>query len=437
MATSQENMTPCTPKAMFSQPGAVGPGAYELHWRLPQRTAEADTVTVSLRGEPASAVQGAVRSVPGDAAALAVALDRDAYVAGVADAITAEIAVADAVGNPTPGTVQVEVDLGEVSAATEQRTGTYHVTWRLPGNLQAREQAHLVARLHGAERAEPGATARASLRLSPGPPAVLRVEGSASAVYADGTNSVRLKVQVIDEFGNRALSAPVVRVDPGRVERVVPAERGTYIVEYRPPRMLRPGTANIQVRAGAAPSENLTLDLQPANEGWTVAANAGILSDLDRTRAPVVAVDAGYWFSAFAEGLGLLMHLEAFAIANEKKLTTSGGIALDVRAETLFLALAASTTWRREVAPQWLLWGGVDGGLVRAHTRMKIGPQHERAESAVVPMVRSHVSAARRLDPGCAFVELSWRWQGDPDRRILSGQMKTVGASVGYRFDAL
>jgi hypothetical protein len=231
-------------------------GAYVASWALPPGPAGEERLVVRLPAAPASRAVVRVEAHAGAPAVVALAVDREALVAGgPAASLTAR--ALDSAGNPVPATLALDVRGAVLSDVVERR----------PGEVRARLSAGTVLR---GDEAVVTATATAlgisgarAVPLRPAEPALGRFEAHA-IVRGDGQRETLLRLSIADRFGNPVAAAPVASAERGRVVGLVAAGPGAWDVRYVAPAVEQPLSDVVVARAGAARATLSPLVAPPA-----------------------------------------------------------------------------------------------------------------------------------------------------------------------------
>jgi hypothetical protein len=231
-------------------------GAYAASWTLPPGPAGEDRLVVRLPTAPASRAVLRVEALAGAPAVVALAVDRDALVAGGPAAHVTARAL-DAAGNPVPATLALDVRGAQLSDVVERRPG--EVRARLsPGTLLGAHEAVVTATATAL-----GISGARAVPLLPAEPAEGRFEEHA-VVRGDGQRETLLRLTVTDRFGNPVLAAPTATAERGRIAAVVAAAPGAWDVRYVAPAVEQPAPDVVVARLGAARATLSPLVAPPA-----------------------------------------------------------------------------------------------------------------------------------------------------------------------------
>lgn len=203
------------------------PGAFEGTWTVPPGPAGEERLAIRLEGFPASRVTLRLTTLPGPAAAVAVALDRAALVAGKGEDVVVTGRALDAVGNPTAAPVVLAADWGTLQqedAGPGAVRGVLHVA---PG-FEGRTRVLVRGRVQ-----EGAAAGEAALQLQAGPPARAELSPEVTYAFGDEASEAVLSLALRDAWGNPAPDTPKVTAGDGLAARVTPGEPGRWEVRIR------------------------------------------------------------------------------------------------------------------------------------------------------------------------------------------------------------
>jgi hypothetical protein len=380
------------------------PGAIEGVWKLPPGPAGEARLVASLPGAPASRAVVRVETLPGPPAAVALAFDRAALVAGRDGDVALTVKVLDAAGNPTRAAVSLASDAGALSAPAEQVPGVHVASLSVPPRFGGRATVNVTARVDGT-----ALTATAALPLEPGAPATARLADG--VVVANGEERA-LRLAIVDGWDNPVAAVPTVAIAHGDVLSVQAVERGVYLVRYRPAAVARrmPVTLAADVSGVRAEAELL---LVPPRRGPTFAASAGILGGRG-FEAPSLAFAA----ERSTEWLD-----ERLALRLETRLAGWGE-----HGDHALTAVLAGVSAGRELSPRLELWTTAGMGLALGWASREGGDA-----VAASPAAGLTVGLGRRTTWGTPFLELGALAAGElvPGR----GPAAAVTLGLGVRFD--
>jgi cytochrome c5 len=203
------------------------PGAFEGTWTLPPGPAGEERLTIRLEGFPASRVALRLNANPGPPAAVAVAFDRPALVAGRGNEVVVTARAIDAAGNPTAAAVVLTADAGTLTQE-DSGPGAVRGVLRLGPDFEGRSRVVVRGRVPSS-----GAAGEAALPLQPGPPARVAFTPEVAYAFGDGRSEAVLSLAVHDAHGNPVSGPPKVAAGSGPAPRIAPGEPGTWAVRVR------------------------------------------------------------------------------------------------------------------------------------------------------------------------------------------------------------
>jgi hypothetical protein len=250
------------------------PGAFEGTWTLPPGLAGEERLTVRLEGSPASKVVLRAVTAPGPAAAVALAFDHPAIVAGSVEEVGVTARAFDAAGNPVASVVVFSADAG---ALTQEQAGpgAARATVRLGPRFRGRGQIVVQAKA-----LTTGVTAEAPLPLQAAPPATARLRPARAYTDGDGRSDAQLTLEVRDAFGNLAAGTPRVTASAGAAPRLEPLERGRWAVRWRGEATDPPAPARLEATLGEARAEASVWAMPDARRQGALFLGAGGLVPL-------------------------------------------------------------------------------------------------------------------------------------------------------------
>jgi hypothetical protein len=231
------------------------PGAWEGTWTLPPGSAGEERLSVRLPGLPASRATLRLQAAAGPPAALSVAFDRPALVAGEGGEALVTVRSADAAGNPSPARLALSTDLGALGPVEEAGPGLARARLRVAPSFGGREQLQVTARALGT-----GAAASAPLQLAPAPAARAALLRAPVPLPADERAEVELELRAWDRWDNPASGSPTARSTNGDVGRPEPVGPGRWTLRFRPAPVDGPVQARVVAElAGAEAAEEVLL----------------------------------------------------------------------------------------------------------------------------------------------------------------------------------
>lgn len=409
-----------TAKASFGRAGDVeglAPGMFRVLVRPGGATRKGKlNVDISLDGAPASRARAVLSVIEGKPARALVRASKDALSADDPRAISVDVKLIDAAGNPLPPrAATVDVDLGRLDAIDDAADGRA-ITWVLPAELQ-RPKATLTVRATGSGEV----LGTKDIALFAGKPAAAAFD-KVESVVADGAASVEVRIRVVDGAGNALVpTGAVLHVDPGIGRFVAGTVDGkTYRARFVPEPRDHGGIATLRgTVAGLATETKVRLVPRPRarlllGPGVLVGTNYGAL------------VQSG-------PDLSLLVRLPGFdggvhAGLNVSVLqSVSAPPGIDHRA----FPVVVEAAWRPLLTPDLAAHVGVAAGFVLTDELADGG-----ATRTVLPGTVAQVVAGAGYRLGAGFLELDLRaGYGDTSPASTTVGLPLGAAMVlGYRF---
>ncbi|WP_242355797.1 Ig-like domain-containing protein [Anaeromyxobacter sp. SG64] len=388
-------------------------GAYEVLWTLPPGPAGEERLAVRLAGAPASKALVRVGVVPGRAAAVALAFDREAFVAdGDAPAeVVVTARMVDAAGNPTPGgAVTLGAEGGTISRPVERAPGVHEARLVVPQKFGSRREVLVTARAEAE-----GLSGSRALPLLPGPPASARVEER--VIVADGVREATLRATVQDRYGNPVTQAPVVTAARGKVLEVAPAGEGVYRVRYLPPMVAARSEDSLAFAAGDVRSRKTLVLVPPRGRDGLLLA-AGVAAGRGGALGPRVGLALERDLASAPAGLLLSLRLEAEWMGQRRRRELAGD-GEEVEITSSAGGLLAGVSARRELGGL-TAWVAGSAGLVLESSRP--------GDAGAAPGGRLSLGLGRPQQRGMPFVEAALLAAG---RGALPAFTFSVGVRLG------
>jgi len=400
----------------------LGPGVWRARWRLPAAKAETNRVSVAFGSE--APARGSVARAAGRPATLEIAEDTASNVDGIPGAVI--VRILDSSGNLTDGSVNLESDQGTVGDPVRLERGVYRATLSVPKG--ARGSVYVTATSNRI-------FASTTLSIVPlaGPVARVSVEPR-GAIRADGSSPGQLlifPVTVVDSSGNPATEGPVGTAELGKFLDPLFVAPGSWMLPYRPPRVLVDSVDHLVVRAGNV-STRVDQQLLASRFSASVGVKAGMA--VSQRLGPAVGFEASAWWFLGHTQLGVTFDLGWWTFS-QTSTPTVGGTPASYEARQHYLPALLSLSWRTVFASEWLLWASGGGGVSPVWNSAQVSGQSSVSESGLAPAASAAVSVGPRLGPGSPFLEVRVTWIGDPKLSTLSGSSTTALILVGYRFD--
>jgi hypothetical protein len=408
------------------------PGAYEAAWTLPPGPAGEERLVVRLPGSAASRTVLRVEAAAGAPATVAVAFDREALVAGEAEAVRVTARALDGAGNPVPASLEVAADAGTVDGVRVGDAGRTEALLHVAPAFAGRHEVTVTARL-----AATGISGARALPLRPGRPVALRVEPAAALLRADGQSGGRVSVLAVDRFENPVpVDAPVAEAQAGRVESVAPDGDGAWAIAYRTPALGARAEERLRVSAGGLTGEAGWL-LLPPRAPLSLLVAGGVAADVRGRFASGGLRLAAELPASWPRALGSLpdattasWRLEVDGAAWSRDGGEGGGAPRDPpRGDVSARAglLLGGVALQHEVAHGPQLWASLTAGAILASAE----PDGGSSDTGAAPAARLGVGAGLPLRLGTPFLEASFLAAGSSP----VGAFAAVGLAAGVKLD--
>ena len=254
-------------------------------------------------------------------------------------------------------------------------------------------------------------------------------------MVADGRAVTRIRVTVLDRFGNVA-AVPAPLVEGTREAHVsADAQDGVWMVDYRP-RRAREDAAEVQVlsiRSGELAS-TARISLVAPERRVAVAPRLGVGVTTGGVATPYAGAEASYrparlgGRTTFSLELGWLAHDRTDAAA-------AGALGVDVHGRAAYLPLLATAWWRQPLGAQSLAWAGVGAGVAHVTSEVSADGQDPLVDSGFAPAAHVSVAIGRRVGHGVPFLELrALRFAAAP-LDGLDGSLTVLSLCAGWRHD--
>ncbi len=412
----------------LSVPGQVGPGVWRCKWRVrPSGRAwlrgAGRTASVAAELAGGAPVSATLRYL-GPVAELQVEFDRQPAVAG--NPVGVMVRARDAEGSATDADVSIDSDIGVVGGISRQAPGLYRTQLTVPAVLRGDRRIFVLARAGSVSTS-------ATLSLAPGPPASISVEGPDS-LRADGSTASEMSVRVADAFGNPADEPPTGEADYGELGRPAQVGPGSWVLDYRPRRLLRDVQDMVRIRAGPS-SEMHPVRLAAPMATLSLAPKVGAVLGSGGTRA-AFSTEISAWARLGGAQLGLVLEGSYWSLGNSGPVQGLAGV--DFSGDRSYLPLTLSAAWRQPLGSRVLAWLSLGGGAARVSSSVKLIQLSQTVDEARwAPVVSGALSLGLHAWRGSPFVELRAMWIGDPNLETLSGSLAPIFfLQAGYRFDA-
>lgn len=259
------------------------------------------------------------------------------------------------------------------------------------------------------------------LYLGRRPAARIETSLDRTALLADGADSTRLTVRLLDANGRAVPGAPSVEASAGRIEGLARAGEGWQARYVAPPRLPPGGTADIEVREGGLTART-RVELAPKVERLAAGILAGWRTNLARVSSPSTGLEV-LWRSPLLQDR-LLFSARGSWYQESATIPPPSALSSPATARVFPLAVLAVYEWP-------LGWANLQAGAgVGADlTWFTVGPA---SELAVRPAALMALGAAKALGPGEALLEVSGSI-GSVQTSLASLRTGGLSFSLGYR----
>ena len=404
----------------------VAPGVVAATWRIPPGPPAAVNVKARLSEEGARPAALTLQVLPGAAARVALSADVDHVPAGGATVLLAARAH-DRQGQPLALPITFEANL---CTPDPRQTGEgWRATCVVPARFGGARHLEVAASAPGID-----APVRATLRLPLrwGDPERVRIEPVATAVPADGSTAVPIRVVVEDRFGNAIPGAPIALAsgpEAGKLEPLVPGPTdGEFVTRFHPPLSRYDSLATIKLQSGTVSGER-QLAVQGHRPLLSVTPGAWFLSNFRDVNVPLATAE---------------LELARPALEGEVAFAAEGGwfnAPVDatpspgarVRGGTSFFTALGTVSYRRDL-PFGYAFVGAGGGAGRLTNRLQIDDQPQVVENVWTPALSVSAGVEWLVWRGGPRVTARYLWFADPDGATVTGVLPSLSVGVGYRF---
>jgi hypothetical protein len=406
----------------------LGGGVYGATWSLPPGPAKDETFSASLVDVPEFKARVVLARPAGAAASVALLADRTFLVAGEAVEVSVRAELLDAAGNPARDELRLAANLGTVEV-TALSPGKSLSRIRVPDAFGGQAALQIQARC-----ANGPASAALSLPLLPSAPATAQIDFGPSPIHADGSARLRLRVRIVDRFGNLVPDAqPAAAADLGSVSAPSADGAGAYLTTYTPPLSRERGGAVVQVRAGAAEGRvRIPLLASPARAALT--PKLGGVTNFGRINSPLAALELGVRFEAL--GLPFAAFLEAsYFFTKHATDLLAGGLPLTATTHASYFALAPGLSLRPQIGDRTEAFFTVAPSLAMLRTSQQLDGQAGLVLSTSMPGVVLAAGLEHRFGRFVPLVEARWSWHRDPHLASLQGPVRGFALLFGSRLE--
>ncbi len=378
-------------------PIEIAPGTFAAVWHLPPGRAGSATATARVADDPAPPGTASLARPPGPPARTDVEVARRRFTAGEGAPVPLRVRVADAAGNPVAGPPLLEATLGTVSALAAAEPGAWDASLTLPASLGKARRAEVVARAGAAE-------SHTSLELAPAEPSRLVLAPDAGTLVADGGAEARVRVQVLDRFGNDVgVPAPAVAATRGGSVAAEPDPAGGWTLRFRPVRARAPAEETLSIRAGSL-AGSARFELLAPERRVVVAPTLGFAASTAALRSALFGAQAGYWTHLFSGRLGAALDVATF-VHERTDTALAGGAAVEIQGRARYVPVLAALRWREGLGPL-AAWGSVGAGVAAVSASVTASGAAPQRASGLAAALQASLAVGRRLGHGIPFAEV-------------------------------
>ncbi len=408
-------------RGSISKAEKLAEGVYRAEYVPPTKVADGHVlVSVFLEGDRASTDQVEFLIVPGAPARLVLQAQPASYTAGQKKQIRLALQVFDSFGNPTSAGVMLKSDLGKISEVVQAGEGRYQAGLSLPDSFVKKSKARIQASIPDGPHAE------AVIELKSAGAARIEFEKRRETLVADGDTEVRLKLSVLDSFGN---SVPGLKLKASASEgslSAVTESDGQYVLSFTPPQKHLSGHARLQVSSEGL-SASTEIDLLGKVYLLNLSPQVGFVTNFGNLNAPYFSGQASLNLSFLGRGFFLLVE-GGYYFSNQE--ASSQGIK-----SSLWVApFTGSLAYRFDVHDIVYLFAAAGGGAYFAGTSTRLGDQPAMSRSTTIGGAQATIGAGVLLGPGRATLQLRCIYTESPNIEELSGNIGGLAVLAGYQF---
>jgi len=401
---------------------SLGPGAWRTQWTVQARLGATTRVAVAFGSEPPA--WGSLSRTPGRPASLDIIEDAASTVEGVPGAVLVQ--VKDAAGNLTDGVPTLESDRATLEPPVRVERGVYRSRLVLPRGFRGSFNVSATAsRIFGSAVLTVSPTAAPATQVSVEPHGPIRADSAAPGQL------VIFAVSVADASGDPAKDTPVGVAQLGQFLDALYVAPGSWMLPYRPPRVLEDSVDHVTIRAGGASTQ---ADLQLLAGRFAASVGLKVGMALSGRLGPAAGLEGSAWWFIGRTQLGVSLDVEWWTLSQSSTSTLNGAPATyDARQH--FLPAVVSLSWRMLFATHWLLWATGGAGVAGVWQSAQLGGQPAVNEHGLAPAASASLSVGPQAGRGAPFLEVRGTWIGDAKLSTLSGSSTTLLILLGYRFD--
>ncbi len=273
----------------------ISAGVYKTYYTGPTVIGDKKgAIQLSIKGDPTSKDTIAFDFKPGKPANVQIRTAAPFFRAGETETVHVSVAVVDQYGNPTGDPVTLESDFGSLTPLVRNDQGTYNSVLTVPNFFEGRQSLLLFATGNGERRPF---VAEQHFPLKAGSPTKINILQPSKPIPADGRTPYLITIEVLDEFGNPVVGAPLfLTASKGTIPNTVTTTRKTK-VPYTPP--LGPGSDKCRLEASVLDiSEKATVSLTDRTYLLAATVRAGYINNLANlsTFHWSVSLEQNIWF---------------------------------------------------------------------------------------------------------------------------------------------
>ena len=401
------------------------PGLYEARLSLAPGASGSVRVTAALDDARPFVAEASVALSGGVAERIAISADR-AGIHAEDPRARFHVVARDSLGNVPSDELEFASTAGLLRAA-RGAPGEWDLTLSLPSSFGG--GAAVEVRVRGSK-----SSASYALPLLAGPLETAAFEHPEATLIADGTSTMRLRIELRDRYGNAVSGAQpeiVAEVGSARLEE----RDGALYARYVPPLLRERSATTLALQAGPAVAR-ARLTLLPDLQSTALSAKVGALSNFSGFSAPLVGVEGSLRTDRFGPELAISLEAD-YARRSYSEMQRVGASNVLAESSVDLLLVHLSAAWRRRFGDLNTVWISAGPSAAAIWTRVKLADSATRRGFAIAPGLQGALGVERRLRSVVPFVELRAGWITGSGLPILEGPLRTVSVFGGVRLETL
>lgn len=420
-ATTEDKLVVRASSGALAEATRAGDGHFVARWT--PGDADAVEVSASLAGEPRSTGRCSLRRPEDPPVAIALTVDRAAFVAG-SGALVAHAELRGAGGRP-PRAVPITLSSDDGSVEDLVVEGrALHARWRLANELGGRARATLRARTQ-----DPPLAAEVTVTLLAGPIARLDIERPRGRLVA--AERAHLAVRASDEWGNPTPTDRLVAAAHGERVAVASEGAGRAAVDYVTPPSARGGEERLTVEDPASGhASSIVMRLAATPRPLAVAARLGWIGNFGKISAPLLLVDGAWRPRRLRRRLSLGVEAGFYDSTHQD---VDGATNASVTFGVVGVPLAARIGYALPIG-RASIYAAVAGGLDVVRVSTRSASLVNAGSTLALGLFAAHAGADVDVRVGRLLVEASWFYAPGSDGNV-SGNFGGLGLLAGYRVE--